>query len=246
MKKGIFVTLEGLGATNKLTIAKRIKEQYEAVENKKVMVTKELCGIKTSEEIKHTIINNKIDNKTELFLFLAARREHFKNKIYPGLLENDIVICDRYAHSTFAYQGYGKGLKLTDIYHLNYFMTDGIMPDITFYIDIPVKTSMERKSKTKEQNRLDEMDKSFYDRVKKGYLEMSEMNDFGRIVVIDGTVSIAEIVEDIILEIENVMTYKYLVEELNILEEEKEEVKEQIKKGKIIDLQSFLNDIFEN
>lgn len=196
MRKGIFVSLEGIEATGKTTIANLLKEKMKNSEQE-VVITREPGGIKSAETIRNVIMDNNIDVETELLLFLAARREHLSKKIIPSLQEGKIVICDRYCHSTFAYQGFGQGIDIDKVVSLNNFATNGIMPDIVFYIDIPVKVSLTRKSKVDEQNRLDKMHNDFYERVREGFLEMSQDKSFGNIITIDGNKNVEEIVDEI-------------------------------------------------
>lgn len=193
--KGLFISLEGIEATGKSTIAEKVKSTLKD----RVVVTREPGGIKASEEIRETIMNNDISDRTELLLFLASRKEHLDKRIIPELEKGKIVICDRYAHSSFAYQGYGRGLNLEEIKQLNDFVTENMYPDITFLIDIDVKTSMKRKSKVDEQNRFDKETFDFFQKVRSGYLDMSKKPlGYGNICVIDGEKSIDEIVEKIL------------------------------------------------
>lgn len=201
MKKGIFVSLEGLEATGKTTVSKIIGDKLSQL-NLTSVLTREPGGISSAEAIRETIMDNELDPLSELFLFLAARKEHLVKKILPSLNEVDVVVTDRYVHTSLAYQGYAKGLGLDLALELNNITTNNTMPDIVFYIDVPAEVSMKRKVGELEQNRLDKMSLDFYEKARTCYLEMAKDTDkYGNIIVIDGMQSIEDVANEILREI---------------------------------------------
>lgn len=200
MNKGLFISLEGIEATGKSTIAKSLKDIY----GDRVLVTREPGGNAFAEKIREMIMEDGISRETELLLFLSARREHLEKVIKPALREGKIVVCDRYMHSSIAYQGHGREIGMDKVYELNHFATGGFMPNITFLIDVPVEISLKRKREVEEQNRLDQEDKAFYKKVRQAYLKMAVSNKdiYGNMKIVNGEKTIEEIIEEIKKEID--------------------------------------------
>lgn len=191
-KRGLFISIEGINDDIMEKVVESLEEELKNERNKKVAVTGEPGGTDIANIVGDILRGNKLDNKTELFLFLAARRDHLQSKIIPSLLDYDYVISNRFCHSTFAYQGYGNGGNLNDIHTLNRYMSDGVLPDLTFYIDSPVSSLKDGKKAFSDEYYR------YYDKVREGYLEMANSRDFGQIMVIDGEKSIKEMVLEII------------------------------------------------
>ncbi|CUS97118.1 dTMP kinase [Candidatus Chrysopegis kryptomonas] len=200
----MLITFEGVDLCGKTTQAeiliKRLKDLgYD------VVFVREPGGTKISEMIRDILLdlrNLEMDSITELFLFSASRAQLVKEIILPALNSGKIVICDRFYDSTLAYQGYGRGIDIEKIKVINELASSGLVPDVTFLIDIPVDEIYRRKSKVIEtggvKNSTDRMESSgveFYERVRRGYLEIAKMSE--RFVVIDGTMGIDEISEKI-------------------------------------------------
>jgi dTMP kinase len=115
-----------------------------------------------------------MDSGTEALLYAAARRQHLVERIKPALKENKIVICDRYIDSSLAYQGFARGIGFKEIYDINMFATQGILPDLTVYFDIDAKRGLERinRDKNREKNRLDLEKIAFHNKVCEGYNQL--------------------------------------------------------------------------
>lgn len=122
---------------------------------------------------------------TELLLMCSARAEHISKVIKPALDEGRIVICDRYTHSTIAYQGYGRGLGLELIQQVNVRATEGIEPDLIVLLDIPISTAYKRKPNRKNDG-FETEESAFHQRVRDGYLSLASLND-NNWLTIDGT-----------------------------------------------------------
>ena len=130
---------------------------------------------------------------TELLLFNASRTQLIDEVIHPNLAKGKIVICDRYVDSTTAYQGYGRGLDLEIVTAINNAATQGLKPDLTVLLDIPAEVGLARKS-TKKQDRFEQEEVAFHQRVREGYHKMAA-NDPERWLVVDASQSKAKISE---------------------------------------------------
>lgn len=195
MKKGLFIALEGGEATGKTTTGNSLKERLEK-EGYEVIVTREPGGIPSAEAIRNNIMDFPVDAKTELLLYLAARREHLVKKIIPALEAGKIVISDRFYLSSLVYQGYARGLGVDTVRGLNGFVCEDVYPDINIVIDIPVQVSMQRKQQVEEINRLDLEGEAFHQKVETCYqLLCSGKED--NILVVDGTVPLEKMIERI-------------------------------------------------
>lgn len=189
--------LEGIEGAGKTTIIQLLKEHYEN-NGVDIITTREPGGVYSAEAIRKNIMDFPLDKKTELLLFLAARREHLTNKVLPLIEKGKIIICDRFIYSTIAYQGYGRGIEVDKIIDFNNFVLDGLQPDLIFYIDISIETSINRKSRMNDcdLNRLDKETIEFYKRVRSGYEAIYKSSN--SIYRINGEESINEIVKKIV------------------------------------------------
>lgn len=146
-------------------------------------------GDRISEKIREVLLSEKNSGMillTELLLYEASRAQLTQRVILPALKEGKVVICDRYSDSTLAYQGYGRGLSIKMIKHLNQIFTFGLLPDLTILLDIPVSISFERSEKEKrKKDRLEKERVEFHHRIKEGYLKIARENR-RRIKVVDG------------------------------------------------------------
>ncbi len=189
----LFITLEGPEGSGKTTQLQMLAE-YLKDQGYPVVCTREPGGTPISEQIRQIILskdNHVIADVTEALLFSAARAQIVAELIRPALAEGKIVISDRYADSTLAYQGYGLGLDLDALHSLTRLATGGLVPDLTLYIDVPVKDGIARKQ-SGEVNRLDQKELTYHERVRAGYIEMAQAEP-NRWVIIDGTHTVAHI-----------------------------------------------------
>ncbi len=190
---GLFITFEGPEGSGKTTqmplLAHYLEERGIAV-----VCTREPGGTRISEQIRQVILskeNNEISDPTEALLYSAARAQIVAELIRPALAAGTTVLCDRYADSTLAYQGYGLGLDLDALRVITRFATGGLVPDLTFFIDVPVADGIARK-RLGETNRLDDKAIAYHERVRSGYLEMAKAEP-ERWVVVDGTGSVGDV-----------------------------------------------------
>ncbi len=183
----LFITLEGPEGSGKTTQSKLLADYLEG-RGYAVLCTREPGGTGIGEQIREIILSNdnhSIRDETEVLLFSAARAQIVGELIRPALAEGKIVLCDRYADSTLAYQGYGLGLDREALRAITRFATRGLVPDLTFYIDIPVEDGIARK-RAGAMNRLDQKALEYHTRVRAGYLEMAAAEP-RRWAIVDGT-----------------------------------------------------------
>ncbi|WP_338083232.1 dTMP kinase [Floricoccus penangensis] len=198
MMNGIFISLEGPDGAGKTTVLKNILPVLE--EGKRnIIATREPGGSRIAEEIREIILapeNTAIDGKTELLLYIAARRQHLNEKVKPALAQGDIVLVDRFIDSSVAYQGYGRGIDVESVDWLNNFATDGLKPDLTLYLDVDTETGLKRvmTGANREINRLDLEKEEMHQKVRQGYLKIAAENS-DRFVTIDASKSIDDVTQ---------------------------------------------------
>ncbi len=189
----MFITFEGIEGSGKSTQAKLLYEWF-LDRGRRVVLTREPGGTEAAERIRDLILREWEESFppfSELCLYLAARGFHVKNLIKPSLSEGAVVICDRFSDSTLAYQGYGRGLDLELIKKMNREVTEGIKPDLTFLIDVPVEVGLERIGK-RRRDRIEGESLEFHRRVRRGFLDIAGKEP-ERVVVVDGTGSREEV-----------------------------------------------------
>lgn len=192
MKNGFFITFEGPDGAGKSTIIGMV-----ANELKDALLTREPGGIDIAEQIRRVILdkeNTAMDPRTEALLYAAARRQHLIEKVKPALEAGKVVLCDRFVDSSLAYQGYARGLGMDEVFTINQFAIEQMMPDLTIYFDIEPELGMKRinKNKGREVNRLDLENLDFHDKVREGYHLLIERFP-ERIVTIDASGTIDEV-----------------------------------------------------
>ena len=171
----MFITLEGPDGSGKTSQVNDLAE-YLRTQGRKVHVTREPGGSPISTQVRAILMD--LDNKgmhprTETLLFCAARAQHVEEVIRPHLAAGEIVLCDRYADSTLAYQGYGHGNDLEDLRTLLDFTTGGLKPDLTILFDISAEDGLNRRrTGGGEWNRLDDYELAFHRRVRQGYHQL--------------------------------------------------------------------------
>lgn len=193
-KKYKFITFEGIEGCGKSTQTKML---LEFLGKKKIpaILTREPGGTSVAEEIRSLLINgdvNKLDSTTEVLLNFAARRDHVKKLIKPAIDAKKIVISDRFFDSTMAYQGFAGGVDLAVIEKIKSAAIADFEPDITFLIDLDVKTAMKRILKRDSNNRYEKMSLEFHESVRSGFLEIAKANK-KRFKIIDGSDSVQKI-----------------------------------------------------
>jgi dTMP kinase len=187
MKRGIFISFEGIDASGKTTQAKKAVT-YLKTEGFDVVFLREPGGEPVSEQIRKILLKSKsaITPITELMLYIGSRSQLVQKKIGPALKQKKIIVCDRFSDSTLTYQGYGRKLDTKWIKNLNKRATLGVKPDLTLLIDVPLQVYLKRAKLKKNKDRLEKENLAFYRRIRKGYLEIAK-EDRKRVKVIDGS-----------------------------------------------------------
>lgn len=191
----MFITFEGLDCSGKSTQAQLLASRLatEALPGDRcvrpVRFLREPGGTAISERLRDILLDRatlELHERAELLLFEASRAQLVHRVIRPALARGEIVICDRYADSTTAYQGYGRGLDLAAVEQINLFATGELRPDLTLYIDITAEEIGRRKAERGDAaDRMESAGLSFYERVRNGYLEIAR-RDPRRFVVVNG------------------------------------------------------------
>jgi len=204
--KGIFISFEGGDGSGKTTQIKKLS-QYLQDKKYEVVETLEPGDNSIGPELRSLILDPKrnIVSTAEIFLYLADRAQHTHEIIKPSLLSGKIVITDRFADATLAYQGYGRGLSIPLVEAMNHFATESIIPDLTFLLDLDPKKGKERTLKrSKNLDRLEQEKLDFHQKLRAGYLKIAEQ-DPERFRVIDSTQSIEKIFEIIKKEVDELL-----------------------------------------
>ncbi|MDD5464982.1 MAG: dTMP kinase [Candidatus Omnitrophica bacterium] len=171
--KGKFITFEGSEGCGKSTQSKML---FSHLKSKGLRVTylREPGGVKVSEIIRKILLDskNKISPLAETLLYMAARAQVVEEIIKPALIAGKIVVCDRFMDSTIAYQGYGLGIDIKLIKSIGNFATQGIAPDLTIFLDLPVKSGLKYRHNCKD--RIEQRSVSYHEKVRKGYLALAK------------------------------------------------------------------------
>lgn len=174
----MFITFEGIEGTGKSTQIERLKSHLEA-RGRSVLVTCEPGGSRIGRELRRVLLsleNRDLCARAELFLYLADRAQHVAQVVRPALEAGQVVLCDRFADSTVAYQAYGRGLDADMLHSLNELAVDGLWPDLTILLDLDTRTGLERavarntaEGKTVAEGRFEAESLAFHERVRQGY-----------------------------------------------------------------------------
>jgi len=185
--RGLLITFEGPEGSGKTTIARWLSDSLQR-QGYRVLLTREPGGTPLGEAIRqllHSFEHADMTAQAEALLFCAARAQLVERVIRPFLAAGGIVVSDRYADSTLAYQGYGRGLDLEALRHLNRFATGGLEPDLTFLLDLEVEIGLARRRAAGEDwTRLDAQSLAFHRRVREGYQALAAAEP-ARWVVVD-------------------------------------------------------------
>jgi len=195
MEKGFFITFEGIDGCGKTTQLK-LAEKYLKSEHFLPLVLREPGSTAVSEKIRRILLNRdlKLDAFSELMLYISARTELVRDVIAPSIDDGRVILCDRFYDSTTAYQGYGRGIAVSLINRLNDLAVGKYKPDLTFLIDVDYKTSLTRRKK--KADRLENESKAFFNKVRRGFLEIARTNK-RRIKIISGTQNVEAIFDEV-------------------------------------------------
>ncbi len=174
MRQGLFITFEGIDGCGKSLMA--AMTQTWLVENGyEVLATLEPGGSDLGKVFRQMLLDSSygsVDSHTETLLFMVDRSRHVTDVIRPALANGKIVLCDRYIDSTIAYQGGGRGLDIDELTRLNDFAINGVYPDLTIYLSLPIEQAMQRIPGTKD--RLEQENVEFFARVAAEYEQLAD------------------------------------------------------------------------
>ena len=189
-KPGLFITLEGADGCGKSTQA-RMLAGYLKENGYPVILTREPGGTPLAEEIRNVILtpgNEILDSNAEILLYAASRAQHVNGFIKPAMAEGNIIICERFIDSSYAYQGYGLGKDLEIIRAVNRLAIGDFEPHLTFLLDIDIKTAQERVTKRSNSSqtgidRIESRGSDFQEKVRQGFRALAQNSP--RFVMID-------------------------------------------------------------
>ncbi|NNN19699.1 MAG: dTMP kinase [Acidimicrobiaceae bacterium] len=195
MKRGLFIAFEGVEGVGKSTQASLLAERVRAELQREVVLTREPGGTALAEKLRQIVLSGAdgpIDDRTEALIMAAARASHVSQLIFPSLKDGRFVICDRFAGSYLAYQGFGRGLELDVLKIVTHFSSYAIDPDMTFLLQLDPAAAMARKGTSRD--RIEIETDEFFARVAKGYEELSFSDSW---VTLDASLSVEQLHEEI-------------------------------------------------
>jgi len=188
MKNGFFISLEGGEGAGKSTQNKRIVEWLQE-QGKTVVETREPGGTAVSEEIRRVLLDTRnagLNATAELLLMFAARSQLVEEVILPALADGKVIVCDRFADASYAYQGGGRQLGAEAVEQVEQIVLKGLQPDLTLLFDIPVDAGMKRVAGRGAADRFEVESMRFFERVRQAYLDRARANPH-RFRVIDAS-----------------------------------------------------------
>lgn len=194
-----FITLEGPEGGGKTLQAARLVDDLKS-RGFDALLTREPGGTPISDQIRQVLgnlDNTAMDPRTEFLLFSAARAQHVQQVIQPHLDNGGVVVCDRYFDSSLAYQGFGHQLDLGTLREVTRLATNGLTPNLTLLLDLPVKQGLDRRQRGGDWNRLDAYALEFHQRVRQGYTQLAA-EEPDRWVVIDAAREMDAVWDDIV------------------------------------------------
>jgi dTMP kinase len=168
----MLITFEGTEGCGKSTLIRNLSQKLDSLGIPHI-VTREPGGSSVAEQIRSLILHHEMDPLTELFLYEAARAEHFKKTVLPALRSGQWVLCDRFTDSSVAYQGFARGLPVAMIEKLNLMATEKRKPDLTFFLDLPVEEGLAR---AQDPNKFEKAGVQFQKKVRQGFLHSIRKN----------------------------------------------------------------------
>lgn len=207
----LFITFEGPDGAGKSTQIDLVTRHLRRL-GYEVFYTREPGGTAIGDQIReilHDVNNTEMTARAEILLYSASRAQLVQEVILPRLAQGQVVLCDRYADSTYAYQGYGRQLDFDSLRLITRFATQALLPDLTIFLDLEVEEGLRRKSAASaagqgEWNRMDQLELAFHRRVRAGYLEMAAAEP-ERWLVVDAAASVEVINQGICSRLEQLL-----------------------------------------
>ncbi len=203
---GIFISMEGPDGAGKTTQIELLKAYLEKI-GYEILITREPGGTKISEAIRSIILdrsNLEMDYMTEALLYASARAQLVAEVIKPAISAGKAVISDRFVDSSAVYQGMARGLGVENIYKINEFAIQDMMPQITIHLDLPASVGIMRKKNQAELDRMELEKAEFHEKVAEGYRQLAKMSP-ERIYTIDATLPVEEIHKLILAKLEELL-----------------------------------------
>ncbi len=167
-RRPVFITIEGIDGAGKSTHLAAMAQRLQAA-GATVCLTREPGGTPLAEDLRAMVLNRPMDPLTEALLVFAARRDHVLNVIQPALQRGEVVLADRFADASFAYQGGGRGVHLAQLNALEAWACEGLQPDLTLWFDLDPAEAAQRRARAREADRFEAEDLAFFERVRAGY-----------------------------------------------------------------------------
>ena len=202
--KGKFITFEGSEGCGKSTQSRFLVDHLTA-QGVSVKLIREPGGVVISEKVREILLdkkNTQMNKECETLLYMAARAQLVEEVVIPELTRGTILVCDRFLDSTVAYQGYGCGVSVEAIKSMGLFATKGVLPDLTFFLDLSTEEGLRRRGT--ERDRIELRSMEYHERVRAGYHQIAQMEP-ERVVVIDGRRSKEENFAAIRTHVENLL-----------------------------------------
>ena len=194
MKRGMFITLEGIEGVGKSSHLDFISEIFKE-QGYPCVTTREPGGTDMGEAVRNILLHSNeycISPRTELLLMFSARSQHLEQLIKPALQKGQCVICDRFTDASYAYQGGGRGIAEVEIEKLEHWVQGELQPDMTLLFDASVETGLKRAGERNDADRFESEDLDFFRRVREAYLDRARRYP-ERIKIINAEVSMAEV-----------------------------------------------------
>jgi dTMP kinase len=212
LSRPLFVTFEGGEGAGKTTLMKHL-ENFLSQKGYSLTLTREPGGTSLGEAIRSWLLEKKSNSMThmsELLLFLADRAQHLEEVIRPALKEHHIVLCDRFNDSTVAYQGIARGLGMQFVQNLCEEVCEGLVPDLTFYLDINPALGLERVRKTRSLDSIETENSLFHQKIRHGFLTLASLYP-ERIKVIDAEQDVEQVFQQSLALLEAKITLRNYV-----------------------------------
>lgn len=187
LKQGLFITFEGGEGAGKTTLIEEIARHFTS-EGFSVLKTREPGGTKLGESIRTLLLHHTdpVSPYSELCLFLASRAQHILEVIGPALEEGKVVLCDRFNDSSVAYQGAARGLGMEKVAKFCEFISQGLKPHLTLYLDLDPELGLNRAAKARKQDRIEAETLMFHKKIREAYIEIHQ-SDQHRFRLVDAT-----------------------------------------------------------
>lgn len=206
---GIFITFEGIDGSGKSTLISLLSRMLDD-RGADHLVTREPGGTTLGRKLRAVLLDPQaagLADMVELLLYEADRAQHIREIIRPALERDRIVLCDRFSDATIAYQGFGRGLPMDRVRAIDSQVRDGLLPDLTVLLDLPVEAGLNRTrnrnlgKKNARESRMDDEAASFHEKVRRGYLEIAA-SEPGRFLVLNGLRQPEELARAVMDELE--------------------------------------------